>query len=94
MSPMTQRRRWELNPRVTDLQSVANAQNPREKSGLVSSVAQKVATDTAENGCERLISLAETDPELTRLVSAWPKLSAVVKRMILAALEADEKECS
>ncbi|MFM9961547.1 MAG: hypothetical protein ACKV2Q_10005 [Planctomycetaceae bacterium] len=54
------------------------------------SVAQKVATDTAENGCERLISLAETDPELARLVSAWPKLSAVVKRMILAALEADQ----
>ena len=52
-------------------------------------VAQMVATDTAENGCERLITAAETDPELARLVSAWPKLSAVVKRMILAALEAD-----
>ena len=63
---------------------------PRQNKGLVSSVAQKVATDTAENGCERLISLAETDPELARLVSAWPKLSAVVKRMILAALEADQ----
>ena len=63
---------------------------PRQNKGLASSVAQKVATDTAENGCERLISLAETDPELARLVSAWPKLSAVVKRMILAALEADQ----
>ena len=49
-----------------------------------------VATDTTENGCERWISLAETDPELARLVSAWPKLSAVVKRMILAALEAGD----
>ena len=58
--------------------------------GFPSVVAQMVATDTAENGCERLISLAETDPELARLVSAWPKLSAVVKRMILAALEADQ----
>lgn len=49
------------------------------------------ATDTAENGCERLISLAETDPELARLMSAWPKQSVVVKRMILAALEADQE---
>jgi hypothetical protein len=57
---------------------------------LANVVAQMVATDTAENGCERLKSLAETDPELARLVSAWPKLSAVVKRMILAALDADQ----
>ena len=49
-----------------------------------------VATDTAENGCERLMLAAETDPDLARLVSAWPLLSAVVKRMILAALEADQ----
>ena len=63
---------------------------PRQNKGLPSVVAQMVATDAAENGCERLISLAETDPELARLVSAWPKLSAVVKRMILAALEADQ----
>ena len=63
---------------------------PRQNKGFASSVAQKVATDTAENGCERLLSLAETDPELARLVTAWPKLSAVVKRMILAALEADQ----
>ena len=47
-----------------------------------------VATDTAENGCERLMLAAETDPDLARLVSAWPMLSAVVKRMILAALDA------
>ena len=63
----------------------------RQNKGFASSVAQKVATDTAENGCERLMSLAETDPELARLVSAWPKLSAVVKRMILAALEAGQE---
>ncbi len=31
----------------------------------------------------------ETDPDLARLVSAWPMLAAVVKRMILAALDAD-----
>ena len=46
-----------------------------------------VATDTPENGCERLISVAESDPELARLVAAWPTLSAVVRRMILAALD-------
>ncbi len=62
----------------------------RKNADISSVVAQMVATDTPENGCERLMSLAETDPELARLVSAWPKLSAVVKRMILAALEADQ----
>ena len=59
----------------------------RENAGISSVVAQMVATDTPENGCERLISVAETDPELARLVSAWPTLSAVAKRMILAALD-------
>ena len=46
----------------------------------------------AENGCERLIAATETDPDLARLVSAWPMLSAVVKRMILAALDADQRD--
>ena len=62
----------------------------RENKGFASVVAQMVATDIPENGCERLISAAETDPELARVVTAWPKLSAVVKRMILAALDADQ----
>ena len=75
---------------MTDLQSVANAQNPREKRGFADSVAPKVATDTPENGCERLITAAETDPDLARLVTAWPKLSPMVKRKILAALDADQ----
>ena len=44
----------------------------------------------AENGCERLISAVESDPELARLVSAWGTLSATAKRMILAALDADQ----
>ncbi len=66
----------------------------RENKGFLSSVAHKVATDTAENGCERLISLAETDPELARLVSAWPKLSATAKRMILAVLDAGRESKS
>ncbi len=63
----------------------------RKNADNSSVVAQMVATDTAENGCERLLSLAETDPELARLVSAWPKLSAVVKRMMLAALDAGQE---
>ena len=57
-------------------------------------VAQMVATDTAENGrdgCERLRLAAETDPDLARLVAAWPTLSAMVRRMILAALDASHE---
>ena len=76
---------------MTDLQSVANARNPREKWGLAISVAQKVATDTSENGCERLIAAAETDPDLARLVSAWSMLSATARRMILAVLDAGQE---
>ena len=52
-------------------------------------VAPMVAINTAENGCKRLITVAETDPELARVVAAWPKLSAVVKRMILATLDGE-----
>jgi hypothetical protein len=31
---------------------------------------------------------SKIDPDLTRLIDAWPSLSPTVKRMILAALEA------
>jgi len=48
-----------------------------------------VATDTPENGSERLKSAADSAPDLARIVAAWPKLSPVTKRMILAALDAD-----
>ena len=54
-------------------------------------VAQLVATDTAENGCERLIAAAETDPDLARIVAAWGSLSVTVKRMILAVLDASHE---
>ena len=50
-------------------------------------VVPMVVTDTVENGCKQLISVAETDAELARVVAAWPTLSAVAKRMILAALD-------
>ncbi|MBC7820914.1 MAG: hypothetical protein IAG10_28860 [Planctomycetaceae bacterium] len=51
-----------------------------------------VATDMAEDGGERLISAAESDPDLARLVAAWPNLTAMVKRMILAALDASHED--
>ena len=51
-----------------------------------------VATDVVEDDCERVISVAQTDPDLARLLAAWPKLSATAKRMILAALDADQGE--
>jgi len=41
----------------------------------------------AENGCERLRSAAETDPELTRLVSAWPTLPEHVRATIRMLVE-------
>ena len=63
----------------------------RQNKGFPNVVAQMVATDTAENGCERLMLAAETDPDLARLVSAWPLLSAVVKRMMLAVLDAGQE---
>ena len=63
---------------------------PQQIQGFTSFVAPMVATDTAENGGGRLMSVAETDRELARIVVAWPMLSATAKRMILAALEADQ----
>lgn len=53
-----------------------------------------VATDTPENDCKPLITVGGTDAELVRVVEAWPKLSAVVKRMILAALDADRADAA
>ncbi len=65
---------------------------PRKNKGSANVVAQMVATDTPENGCERVRTADETDPDLARLVSAWPLLSAVVKRMILAGLDAAQTQ--
>ena len=62
----------------------------RENEGLPRVVAQMVATDVVENDCERLSEVAVSDPDLARIVVAWPKLSATAKRMILAALDADQ----
>ena len=64
----------------------------RGNTGVSSSVAQKVATDIAENEWERVISVDDVDPDLARLLVAWPKLSATAKRMILAALDADQPD--
>ena len=55
-------------------------------------VAQMVATDMPENGCERLMSAAEADPDLARIVAAWATLSPMAKRMILAALDVSNVE--
>ena len=49
-----------------------------------------VVTDVAESACERVISVADADPDLARLLAAWPKLSATARRMILAALDTDQ----
>jgi hypothetical protein len=32
----------------------------------------------------------ENDPDLAQLIGAWPRLSATVKRIILAAVDASE----
>ena len=94
----TEPSRWPLKPNnevppgrfELPTYGLGNSRKHRENKGFASSVAQKVATDMAENGCERLISVAQTDPDLARLVSAWATLSATAKRMILAALDADQ----
>lgn len=36
--------------------------------------------------------VADTDPDLARLLVAWPKLSGTAKRMILVALDADQPD--
>ncbi|MCX7420589.1 MAG: hypothetical protein NT013_13765 [Planctomycetia bacterium] len=47
-----------------------------------------VATDTQENGCERLRLDANSDPDLAQLVSNWPKLSDSIKRAVLTLVNA------
>ena len=65
----------------------------QENRGFPELVAQMVATETGDNGCERLKPVAQTDPELARIMVVWPKLSATARRMILAAVETDQEEC-
>jgi hypothetical protein len=54
----------------------------------------KAGKDVTANGPETLAhSLAretQIDPDLARLIDAWPSLPPTAKRMILAALEASE----
>ncbi len=58
----------------------------RENKGFLSSVAQKVATEMAKNGCERVRTADETDPDLARLVSVWPILPAPIRATIVTVL--------
>ena len=84
---------WEGTPRgirTPDLR-IRNPGETPGKQGTSKMVAPMVATDRAENGCERLISVGDADPDLARLVSAWPTLSVALKRMILAALDASRE---
>ena len=88
--------RSDLNREPKDYESVSGCcpttDNVETCGVLGFSVAPKVALATAENGCERLTLVAESDPGLARLVAAWPRLSATAKRMILAALEAEQDQ--
>ncbi|MBC7820140.1 MAG: hypothetical protein IAG10_24925 [Planctomycetaceae bacterium] len=51
------------------------------------SVAPKVATDIADDGCERLLSAADTDPDLAQLVSAWATLPEHIRATIRMLVE-------
>ena len=86
--------RSDLNREPKDYEAVSECHltlDDVEACGVLGfSVASKVALATVSDGCEPLISVAEADPQLARLIAAWPALSATVKRMILAALEAEQ----
>jgi hypothetical protein len=54
--------------------------------------AQAVATSIENPLAHALARESQNDPDLARLVDAWPTLSSTVKRMILAAFEASSPE--
>ena len=56
----------------------------RENKGFASVVAPMVATDVSDNTCKQLTTPDDVDPELARLIAAWPKLSRNLQRAILA----------
>ena len=53
-----------------------------------------VATDTADNGCHRLTLVAEMDPELMRVIAAWPNLAAHLRCAILALVATNTSQRS
>lgn len=66
-------------------------ESSRENAGILCVVAPMVAIETVENGCERLNAVGDADPDLARLVRAWPVLPATVRRMLLAVLDAGQE---
>jgi hypothetical protein len=46
-----------------------------------------VATDTTENGCKRVTTASEIDPELARLIEAWPMLPKHVRQTMLGLVD-------
>ena len=65
---------------MADLQSTSHS--PQGKP------CQQVAAPLSFPLAHSLARETQIDPDLARLIDAWPNLSPTVKRMILAALEA------
>ena len=59
----------------------------RENKGFASVVAPMVATDVSDGTCKQLTTSDDVDPELARIIAAWPKLSRNLQRAILALIQ-------
>ena len=71
-----------FEPGMADLQSAGHSPQVASNQDVVETPSIPLAHALARE--------TQIDPDLARLIDAWPSLSPTVKRMILAALEASE----
>jgi hypothetical protein len=73
------------------LTAVTQGQSPSELTATPqNTLAYSLARESQKDPDSFPLADAKIDPDLARLIAAWPSLSVTVKRMILAALAEDE----
>ena len=85
------RRRWDSNPRITVLQTVAQNSQPQEKQELTTQPKQclqtSLQTNSENNQKQAQIDTQNLPADLAEIIDVWPELPEHIKAAIKALVQ-------